>query len=116
MHSHPKANGTMEVFNKILENALTKVCNANKDDWDRRIPMVLWAYQTTCKHLTKHAPLRLVYGLEAVMSMEFLVPSFHTISFTQITELGDSECKLEELMQLEEVRLLVKFHQNVEKA
>ena len=72
----------VESFNKVLENTLAKVCNTQQSDWDLRIPTVLWAYQTTCKKLTGQTTFRLVYGVEVVMPMKYIMPSLCIAALT----------------------------------
>ena len=89
---HPQENMTVDAFNKILEHALTKVCNANRDDWELNIPTVPWAYCTAYKILTRQTPSKLVYGQEAVMPMEYIIPSLHIA----VAMIMDDEAALEE--------------------
>jgi hypothetical protein len=92
-----------------------KICSVNKDDWDLRVPTVLWAYRTTCKKLTMQTTFNLVYGLEAVVPMEYLVPSLRIAAFTEMDDTGVVQNRIAQLMELEEDIFIAGFHQQVQK-
>ena len=70
---------------------------------------------TTCKKLTGQTPFRLVYGKEAVMPLEFMVPSLRIATITNMSESGATHERLSQLMEMEEGRIMEGFHQEVQK-
>lgn len=106
---HMQVNGIVEAFNKILEHALTKVFNVKRDDWHLRVSTVLWSYRTTCKKLTRHTPFKLVHGQEAIVPMEFLVPSLRIVVFIEMDDSAVEVEHMSQLLALDEDRLIVRF-------
>lgn len=55
-------------------------------------------------------PFRLVYGVEAVMPMEYIVPSLCIVVLTGMKDHGALEERLTQLEELEEEQFLARFH------
>jgi hypothetical protein len=57
----------------------------------------------------------LAYGKEAVMPMEFSLPSLCIATITDLSDSGAIEERLTQLVHLEEDRFFAGFHQQVQK-
>ena len=64
---HPKTNGLVERFNKTLCEALAKLENNGKNNWDLNIAPILFAYRTNKHNSTKIEPFYLVYGRKGIL-------------------------------------------------
>jgi hypothetical protein len=113
---HPQANGTIEAFNKILERGLMKVSFTNQEDWDDRVPTILWDYRTTTKKIHRYTPFQLVYGKEAMVPVEFITLSLYIAQITHMSKEELVSQRLMELQELGETMFLADFHQSVEKS
>ena len=59
---HAACNGAVERLNGVLKSMLKKVCISNPSDWDRYIPVVLFAYREIPNDSLKFSPFELLYG------------------------------------------------------
>ena len=68
-----------------------------KDDWNDKVPIVLWEYKKSYKRETNQMPFKLVYGQEFVVPLHFRQ---HTLEIAKVLKLDISEAKPERLFQL----------------
>ncbi|MCO5574366.1 hypothetical protein L7F22_028149 [Adiantum nelumboides] len=72
---HPQANGQAESTNKILVTVLTKIVSESRADWDQKLHSALCAYRVAYKTSIGTTPFNMVYGIQAILPLEFLIPT-----------------------------------------
>lgn len=67
---HPQSDGLVEKFNSTLSAMLSKVAETGKD-WDRHLPFVLFAYQTSVQESTKETPFYFMEEMQGYHPNQF---------------------------------------------
>ncbi|XP_071688750.1 uncharacterized protein [Rutidosis leptorrhynchoides] len=81
--AHPQANGQCEVTNRDIVKGIKARLGLYGNEWVNELPSVLWAHRTTHKNITGETPFSLVYGTEAVIPAELMVPMKRIRSFNE---------------------------------
>ncbi|KAF5774546.1 putative integrase, catalytic core, ribonuclease H domain, ribonuclease H-like superfamily [Helianthus annuus] len=105
---HPQANGQAESSNKIIINNLKKKLGSKKGKWAEELPYVLWADRTTPKNATGQTPFSLVFGAEAVIPTEMVIPTARTSTRDpeeNATILAQDLDTIEEIRDLARIRM-----------
>ena len=67
---HPQTDDLVERFNRTLTAMLSKTVEKNGKNWDRQLPCVLFAYQTSRQEATKDSPFFLMHGRDPRLPTE----------------------------------------------
>ena len=98
---YPQGNGVAEAFNKLLIRVLSRTVHENPELWHEYVPLALWAYRTLGRGATRFTPFSLVYGSEAVLLVETMIPSTR---LALMSGLDDDQSRLADLEVVEEKR------------
>lgn len=68
---HPQANGSLERGNLPFKEAIFRSCRGNIQRWPRLVRFAAWADRTSTRESTGFTPYRLVFGVEAVLPIDW---------------------------------------------
>lgn len=102
----PQANGQAKSTNKILSTVLTKIVGEPQTDKEMKVHSTIWAYRVAYKTAIGMTPLNTVYGLDAILMIEFPIPMLSVAK--QLKWIGHELSKrIEDIEKLDEFRLRV---------
>ncbi|KAJ8369446.1 hypothetical protein SKAU_G00094740 [Synaphobranchus kaupii] len=69
---HPQSDGLVERFNRTLATQLAILASQHQRDWDRHLPLVLWAYRSAVQESSQLTPAALMFGRELRTPMDLV--------------------------------------------
>ena len=106
---HPQANGQAKSTNKTLCTVITKLVRTSRTNWEFHLQSALWAYRVAYKTAVGKTPFNLAFGMNAILPIEFLVPTLRVAKQLQWDGHELSQ-RLDKLEKLHETRLMVVGH------
>ena len=73
---HPQTNGLVERHNRTLLNKLRVYCSRYLTDWDKYLPQVVGAYNSTQHSTTGIGPFKMLTDRERAMRLTFFYPEY----------------------------------------
>ena len=105
-HTHPQANGQVEVTNWSLLKIVKTWLKGAKGIWLDELPSVLWAYRTTARTPTGETPFRLAYGIDVVIPMEVVLTSYRVENYSEDKNKKNEKALHLQLDLVDEVRAI----------
>ena len=101
---HPQGDGMVERFNRSLLQLLRTYVD-HQDDWERYLPLVLYAYRTSLHSSTGCSPFSLMYGRDLSQTPFNTGPTFDPSSYS-----NHLKKKMAELRDFVESNLAARAH------
>ena len=117
---YPQGNGLAESTNKNLIKIIKRTIEQNQRNWNKSLVFTLWADRITQKASMGTSPFNLVYGKEAILPTNLILPSLALVQFIEETPSSSIQFRHDQILKLEEEREKSKVihakHQQVIKA
>ena len=91
---HPQTNGLVERQNRTLVSMLRVYCSRYMDDWDKHLPQVMGAYNSTEHSTTGISPHMMLTGHEKALPLTFFYPEYEGKRTAYRAYLGSAPFKL----------------------
>ncbi|XP_071687624.1 uncharacterized protein [Rutidosis leptorrhynchoides] len=104
---HENVNGQVEVTNRDIVAGIRARLDTDRKGWADELPQVLWAFRTTPKGSNRETPFSLIYGTEAVIPAEIVVPTQRVVQFndeSNVISLKENLDLLEEMRNAAAIR------------